>query len=113
MGGPSIQGSILPEGFFAESPVESVQQFVKAFQNAYREIPGYIEAVSFDTAMMMLQIISSPDIHFRSSIQKELLRPEGFSGVTGKFHFNADREVLKHLIMLQIKGEQFVEITPP
>jgi ABC-type branched-subunit amino acid transport system substrate-binding protein len=113
MGGPSIQGSILPDGFFAESPLESVQQFIKTFNNAYKEIPGYIEAASYDTAMMMLQIVSNPDIHFRSSIQKELLRPEGFSGVTGKFHFNQDREVQKNLILLQIKGEHFVEITPP
>lgn len=113
MGGPSIQDSIIPDGFFAESPLESVQQFVKAFQNTYREVPGYIEAVSYDTAMMMLQTVSNPDIHFRSSIQKELLRAEGFSGVTGKFYFNQDREVHKQLIMLQIKGEQFIEITPP
>ncbi len=112
-GGPSIQGSILPDGFFAESTLESVQQFVRAFQSKYKEYPGYIEAVSYDTAMMMLQIVSSPDIHFRSSIQKELLRPEGFSGVTGKYHFSEDREVQKKLVLLQIKGEQFVEITPP
>jgi ABC-type branched-subunit amino acid transport system substrate-binding protein/Tfp pilus assembly protein PilF len=112
-GGPAIQGSILPEGFFAESTLESVQQFVRAFQDTYKESPGYIEAVSYDTAMMMLQIVGSPDIHFRSSIQKELLRPEGFSGVTGKYHFSQDREVQKQLFLLQIKGEEFVEITPP
>jgi ABC-type branched-subunit amino acid transport system substrate-binding protein len=112
-GGPSIQGSILPDGFFAESTLESVRQFVRAFQDTYKETPGYIEAVSYDTAMMILQIVGSPDIHFRSSIQKEILRPEGFSGVTGKFHFSQDREVQRQLLLLQIKGEEFVEITPP
>jgi len=112
-GGPSIQGSILPDGFFAESASETVQKFVREFQNAYKEAPGYIEAVSYDMAMMMLQIVGNPDIHFRSSIIKELLRPDGFSGVTGNYRFDNDREVQKKLFLLQIKGEDFVEIPSP
>ncbi|MBI5590061.1 MAG: penicillin-binding protein activator [Deltaproteobacteria bacterium] len=112
-GGPSVQGSILPDGFFAESTSETVQQFVRIFQNAYKESPGYIEAVSYDTAMMMFQIISNPNTLFRASIIKELLRPDGYSGVTGNFRFNTDREVQKKLFLLQIKGEEFVEITIP
>lgn len=112
-GGPSVQGSILPDGFFAESKSETVQQFVRIFQNAYKEPPGYIEAVSYDTAMTMFHIVSNPNTLFRSSIIKELLRPDGYSGVTGNFHFNNDREVQKKLFLLQIKGEEFVEITVP
>ncbi len=112
-GGPSIQGSILPDGFFAESPSETVQKFVREFQNAYKETPGYIEAVSYDTATMMFQIVGNPGIQFRGSIVKELLRPEGFSGVTGNYRFDTDREVQKRLFLLQIKGEEFVEITSP
>lgn len=112
-GGPALQGSILPDGFFAESKSETIQRFVREFRNIYKETPGYIEAVSYDTATMMFQIISNPNIHFRSSISKELLRPEGYSGVTGDYRFNMDREVQKKLFLLQIKGEEFVEITVP
>lgn len=112
-GGPSLQGSILPDGFFAESKSETIQRFVREFRNIYKETPGYIEAVSYDTATMMFQIVSNPDIHFRSSINKEILRPEGYSGVTGDYRFNMDREVQKKLFLLQIKGEEFVEITVP
>jgi len=112
-GGPSVQGSILPDGFFAESKSETIQQFVRIFQNAYKEPPGYIEAVSYDTAMMMFQIVGNPDTLFRSSIIQELLRPDGYSGVTGDYRFDKDREVQKKLFMLQIKGEEFIEITTP
>lgn len=111
-GGPSVQGSILPDGFFAESKSETIQQFVRIFQNAYKESPGYIEAVSYDTAMMVFQIVGNPDTLFRSSIIKELLRPDGYSGVTGNYCFDKDREVQKKLFLLQIKGEEFIEITP-
>ena len=112
-GGPSVQRSILPDGFFAESTSETVQQFVRIFQNAYKESPGYIEAVSYDTAMMIFHIISNPNTLFRSSIIKELLRPDGYSGVTGKYRFDKDREAQKKLFLLQIKGEEFIEITNP
>jgi hypothetical protein len=62
---------------------------------------------------MIFQIVSNPDIHFRGSIVKELLRPDGYSGVTGNYRFDKDREVQKKLFLLQIKGEEFVEITSP
>jgi ABC-type branched-subunit amino acid transport system substrate-binding protein/outer membrane protein assembly factor BamD (BamD/ComL family) len=112
-GGPSLQGSILPDGFFAESKSETIQKFVREFRNIYKETPGYIEAISYDTAMMMFQIVTNPNIHFRSSINKELLRPDGHSGVTGHYRFDKDREAQKKLFLLQIKGEDFVEITAP
>jgi ABC-type branched-subunit amino acid transport system substrate-binding protein/predicted nucleic acid-binding protein len=112
-GGPSLQGGILPDGFFADSKSETIQQFVREFRNAYKETPGYIEAVSYDTATMMFQIVSNPNIHFRDSISKEILRPEGYTGVTGNYRFNMDREAQKKLFLLQIKGEEFVEITAP
>jgi branched-chain amino acid transport system substrate-binding protein len=112
-GGPSVQGSILPDGFYAESSSETIQQFVRIFQNAYRETPGYIEAVTYDTAMMMFYIVSNPNTVFRSSILKELLRPEGYSGVTGHYRFDKDREAQKKLFLLKIKGDEFVEITTP
>jgi len=99
--------------FFAESTSETVQQFVRIFQNAYKESPGYIEAVSYDTAMMMFNIIKNPNTLFRSSIIKELLRPDGYSGVTGNYRFDKDREAQKKLFLLQIKGDEFVEITNP
>ncbi len=111
--GPSVQGSILPDGFFAESTSETVQQFVRIFHNAYKESPGYIEAVSYDTAMMMFHIVRNPNTLFRSSIIKELLRPDGYSGVTGNYRFDKDREAQKKLFLLQIKGDEFVEITNP
>ena len=113
MAGPSLQGAIIPDGFFADSISNNVQQFVRSFREAFGESPDYIEAVSYDTAMMMFQIVSDPDLQFRSSIVSALLNPAGYHGVTGDFHFNANREVEKKLYLLQIKGEQFVETVSP
>jgi branched-chain amino acid transport system substrate-binding protein len=43
-----VQGAIMPDGFFAESSESVVQDFVKAFEEADEEKPGFIEAVVYD-----------------------------------------------------------------
>ena len=111
--GASIQGAILPDGFFAESISENVRQFVKTFQDTFKDSPGYIEAIAYDTAGMMFQIVCGHEIFFRSTIVKRLLDMPDYPGVTGNFHFNADREAQRKLYLLQIKDEQFIEIASP
>ena len=113
MAGPSLQGAIVPDGFFVDSISDNVQQFVRSFRDAFTEAPDYIEAVSYDTAMMMFQIVSNPDMQFRSSIVTALLDPAGYHGVTGDFRFDKNREVEKKLYLLQIKGDRFVETVSP
>lgn len=111
--GQSAQGAIIPDGFFPESTSENVQVFVRAFREAFDESPGYIEAVSYDTALMMFNVLKNTKINSRSSIRKELLETTVFPGVTGSFHFNHDREAEKKLFILQFRGKQFVEVARP
>ena len=72
-----------------------------------------MEAVAYDTAMILLQMISRPDIHFRSALKDELMTLENFDGVTGRTSFDENGDVKKTLRILQISGEKFVELEPP
>ena len=105
-----VQGAILTEGFFAESFSKKVTSFVKIFQETFKEKPGYIEAVSYDTTMILLQIVSRPDIRFRSAIKDELMNLSNYQGLTGITSFDNNGEVHKKLYLLQIKGKKFVEL---
>jgi ABC-type branched-subunit amino acid transport system substrate-binding protein len=104
------QGAIMPDGFFAESSEPAIQDFVRVFEETYQEKPGFIEAVVYDSAMMLLGVLDQPDIRFRSQIKNELLNRDGFSGVTGLTYFDEDGEAQKELHLLQIKGRKFVEV---
>jgi branched-chain amino acid transport system substrate-binding protein len=107
-----VQGAIMPDGFFAESSEPVVQDFVKAFEYAYEEKPGFIEAVVYDSAMMVFSVLIKPDLQFKSELRNEILNLSDFSGVTGPTHFDENGEAQKQLHLLSIKGRKFVELKP-
>jgi branched-chain amino acid transport system substrate-binding protein len=104
------QGAIMPDGFFAESKSQNVRQFVDGYNEIFHQKPGFIEAVAYDTALILFQIVSRPDVRFRSVIKNELKRIDGFKGVTGLTSFDNDGNAIKNLYLLQIRGQRFVEL---
>jgi ABC-type branched-subunit amino acid transport system substrate-binding protein len=105
-----VQGAIMPDGFFAGSSAPVVQNFVSIFEKTYEEKPGFIEAVVYDSAMMLFGVLSQPDIRFKSDIKNYLVNMQEFVGVTGPTQFDENGEALKELHLLQVKGREFVEL---
>jgi len=105
-----VQGAIMTDGFFAESESKEVQDFVRVFEDTYGEKPGFIEAVSYDTAMMLFTLISRPEISSRSELMFEIKKLKNYKGVTGLTSFDENGDVQKKFYLLRIKGEEFVQI---
>ncbi len=105
-----VQGAIMPDGFFAGSSVPVVQNFVSIFEETYQEKPGFIEAVVYDSAMMLFGVLAQPDIRFKSDLKNTLLSMDVFMGVTGPTQFDENGEAQKQLHLLRIKGRGFVEL---
>lgn len=105
-----IQGAIMPDGFYSGSRSVRVRKFVKQFEDTYGEKPGVIEATTFDTAMMLFQIVNRPDVLSRNAIKNELLNIRDYPGVTGFTSFDVNGEAHKQLSLLQIDGSRFVEL---
>jgi len=103
---------IITEGFFLENDSEGVRNFMNSFEEKYGEKPGFIEAVSFDTAMMLFQTVSIPNIRFPDSVRKELNNITNFQGVTGLTSFGNSRDAQKKLYLLTVSGGIFVELDP-
>ncbi len=104
------QNAIMTDMFFAESSSKNVRDFVRVFEKAFKEKPGFIEAVAYDTAMILFQVISRPDIQSRYAIKDELTGLDNFQGVTGLTSFDSNGEVRKKLYLLQMRGDKFGEI---
>jgi len=104
------QGAILPDGFYADSKSPPTRQFVSDYQGAFDERPGYIEAVGYDTARLLLQLINRPDVRSRFELRDELLRVADFKGATGATAFDYNGDVHKPLFLIQVRGGRFVEI---
>ena len=104
-----VQNAIMVDGFFAESQSQQVKDFVGNFESAFNETPGFIEAVAYDTAMMLFQLISRKDIQSRIELKNELMNLQNFDGVTGITSFDVSGDAQKDLYILQIEGDTFVE----
>ena len=105
-----VQGAVMTEGFFSESALKEVQDFVGLFEKIYAFKPGFIEAVFYDTATIILEILSRPDIQFRSTIRDELKKLTNFLGVTGITSFSETGDASKGLYLIRVMGDKFVEV---
>jgi ABC-type branched-subunit amino acid transport system substrate-binding protein len=109
MAGEHAEGAVFPTGFFAESRAAHVVEFVDAFQEAYGETPGFIEAIAYDTARLLIQLLSRPDIRSKSALQEQLAHVRDFPGVTGPTSFDPSGAVRKDLYLLQVRDGKFVD----
>lgn len=105
-----IQRAIIPDGFFSESTSARVRDFVEKFEKTYGEKPGFIEAIAYDTSMILFQILRKPDVRSRNAIKNALMQLKDFQGVTGLTSFNDKGDVKKELSLLRIKDDKFVEL---
>jgi len=108
--GRHVEGAIMPDIFFSKSQTPEVKKFVADYRSMFNEEPGFLAALSYDTAMMLFDIVSRPEIRFRMMIKKELADGRPFSGATGLTHFGPDGDVVKQLFLLKIYGGRFVEL---
>jgi len=105
-----VQGAVMPDGFFAGSPSPRVQKFVKEFEETYQETPDFIEAIVYDSAMILFNAVSREQIRYRNEIRDELLNLDNFQGVTGLTRFDENGDAQKKLYLLRVKGKKFVEL---
>jgi branched-chain amino acid transport system substrate-binding protein len=105
-----VQGAIIPDAFFADSKEPAVREFVESFEASYQERPGFMEAIVYDTAMILFQTVSRPDVRYRGDIAAALISSQGFTGATGFTRFEPNGEADKTLHVLQVKGKKFIEL---
>ncbi len=106
-----VQNGLLADGFFAESKLPHVRDFVYRYKAAYNDAPGFIEAISYDTASMLFAVMGRPEYEFRYSIKKSLMQMLPYPGVTGETVFSETGEAEKQLYLLKIKGGRFHSVT--
>jgi len=105
-----VQGTIMTVGFNSESDQKHIMNFIDGFEEMYGEKPGLIEAVAFDTAMIVFQTVSQPDIKSRGAIKSRLSALRNYKGVTGLTSFLQNGDVQKQAYLLQIKEDEFVNL---
>ncbi len=109
--GGYAQGAVFPADFLETGGRQAAAgSFSSRYELFYNEKPGFVSAVAYDTAVILMRIINDPAIRFRHSIIERLENMEGFPGVTGETAFDLSGEVRKKLTLLKIKRNGFAVV---
>jgi ABC-type branched-subunit amino acid transport system substrate-binding protein len=108
-----VQGALFPTGFYPESALPEVRQYVDAFQRIYGDTPGFIEAAAYDSTRILLELLAHPAVRSRSGLRDALAELSHYPGVTGLTSFGAAGEAQKTLFLMKIDGRSLVEVAPP
>ena len=110
--GEYVQGAILTTGFFPPSQNPKIQRFTTRFESIYGRPPGFIEAIAYDAARVMLTTVLHPDAWLRAGIRHHLLNLEETDALTGKMRFEGNGDSRQALPLLQIRENGFRELDP-
>jgi ABC-type branched-subunit amino acid transport system substrate-binding protein len=89
-----------------------VVRFVERFRATFGRDPGFIEAIAYDSARILLGAIRQPGVRLRTGIRNALWGLRDFDGVTGTTAFDTSGEALKRPFLLQVRDNGFVELDP-
>ncbi len=109
--GDLIRESVIAEGFFADSRRGRVREFVGRFEEIYGYKPGFIEAVGYDTAMILCRQIALETVFTWPALRQSLVMMPPYDGVTGRTGFFDTGEADKSLYLLKVSGGRFTEIS--
>lgn len=100
-----VKRVVFPSGFDASSKKRDVKWFVEGFESEKGQPPGFIEAVAYDTSMMMMEILSTSEVKTREDITKKLKSSKTFSGITGNTSFDPFGESVKEINLVQLTAK--------
>jgi hypothetical protein len=112
MAGNYVQGAIVPDGFFLDSPSPRVQDFVDSYEDVFGRSPAFLEAQAYDAATILFQAVNDPSVRSRRTLKMALMGVRDSSGVTGLTSFDETGDVEKELYLLTVEGRRFVQIRP-
>ena len=110
-GGRYVRGSLFVDAFFAQSGDPTVTSFVTRFEAAYQREPGLLEALAYDTAQTLLQLLGEGHTN-RPNLRRALVANEPAASVTGELGYDEGGEMQRDLLLLGVQEEGIIQLYP-
>ncbi len=109
--GKAADGSIVASPWFPQKDDPKVKQFREAYKAKFNKEPDQFAAQSYDGLQIMaIALEKSGSTTDRKKLRDALTTIKDYSGVTGKFAFDAKRNPEMAVNVLIVKDGQFVEL---
>lgn len=110
LAGEYVRDAIFSDGFFAESNMPYVREFVEDYVRAFQTEPRVLEAQGYDSLLMLEDAFSQTQGKTREEVREALASMEGYAGLSGYTSFNEDGSAKKRLYILSIIGNHIKQI---
>jgi ABC-type branched-subunit amino acid transport system substrate-binding protein len=110
LAGEYVRDAIFSDGFFAESNLPYVREFVEDYTRAFQTEPRVLEAQGYDSLLMLEDAFLQTQEKTRENVREALANMEGFAGLSGYTSFNEDGSAKKRLYILSIVGNHIQQI---
>ncbi|MCD6570060.1 MAG: ABC transporter substrate-binding protein [Deltaproteobacteria bacterium] len=111
IGGKYVEDATFLSGFFLNSKLECVQNFIDSFYYTFGYNPSIWEASAYDTATILQNLLQGQMLT-RSSLRESICSLKDYPGVTGATSFNPDGSVDKVIFVLTVKNSHIIEASP-
>ena len=110
--GRAAEGAIFVDLFFKTDPSPWVVRFIEEFQKNYQREPEILEALGYDGAKLLKDILQSKLISTPLQMKEEIHQVQNFQGVTGLKGFGEDGKAIRTLRILKVDKGQIEQISP-
>ncbi len=105
LGGSSVVGHYFSNHYSPYDTNKLTQTFVKAYKDKYGAVPDAFAALGYDSAKLFIDAITRAKNADPKAIRDALAQTKGFKGVTGTISFDAKRNPVKSLVILQVQSD--------
>ena len=103
-----VEGAVCVDGFFIDSPLFYVKEFVKNYRETFGEDPDILAAQAYDATEIILKALNQAGN--REELRESLLRVRNFPGVSGTTSITPSGDSEKTLFFLTIRNKKIIQI---
>lgn len=108
---PALDGSYYSTHWFASLDAPVSQAFVKAYQEAYGEVPNPTAALSYDALQLIIAAVRAQGEVSPEAITRGLQGLHDFSGVTGTISYTQGGDPQKDVFIMHVANGERVFVT--
>jgi branched-chain amino acid transport system substrate-binding protein len=110
--GRAAEGATFIDLFFKKDPSPWVVRFIAEFQKTYQRDPEILEALGYDGAKLLKDILQSKLISTPLQMKEEIRQVQNFQGVSGLKGFGEDGKAIRTLRILKVDKGQIEQVSP-
>jgi branched-chain amino acid transport system substrate-binding protein len=109
--GAALEGAAFTSHWVVDAPWPPSRAFVAAYRARYHQDPSSVVALSFDTLKLLADAFGRSADDTRKGVRQAIQDTRGFVGATGRLTMGQDRDPVRDIVVVQIKGGHFAYLT--